>query len=213
MAETAAGRAIGGGLTRLAETGAGRFGSKAWSKANGPIEELFARGGSEATESLAAKVGAETVGEIESATTFYHGTTKEFAANIRSNGIDLSKGRANLDFGQGFYTSRSYEHAAERAAQMTDRFGGAPSVLEFRVPNSELNKLKTLSFSEPDSAWAAFIKGNRTGAASHGFDSVSGPTWRRFSSGGEAMSWPFPQFNQTSFHTEQPVNLLMKGLQ
>src|SRR5204863_4891898 len=115
--------------------------------------------------------------------------------------------------GHGFYTSRSLAHAEARAVQMAERFGGKPSVLEFRVSSSELGELNGLSFTEPNTRWQNFVKANRTGAPPHGYDYVSGPTLSRFSSGGEVVPWSFPEYNQTSFHSQRAVDLIGKGLQ
>ena len=46
----------------------------------------------------------------------YHGTTKVNADDIRDNGIRLNKCPIG-DFGRGFYTSKSWEHAVDVAEQ------------------------------------------------------------------------------------------------
>lgn len=149
----------------------------------------------------------------EETVTFYHGTTSEFAANIRANGVDPFYGRSNLDFGQGFYTTESLTHALKRAQQMVELKGGTPSVLEFRVPRAELNNLRGLHFNDAGPAWQNFVKENRLGAPPHGYDIVSGPVWRRFTSEGTSLAWDYPEYNQTSFHSEAAAKVLMKGLQ
>ena len=173
------------------------------SPAKGVVPEIVAE------QSAAMGKGLPT----EETVTFYHGTNSEFAANIRANGVDPFYGRPNLDFGQGFYTTKSLTHALERAQQIVKHYGGTPSVLEFRVPRAELNNLRGLHFSDAGPAWQNFVKENRLGAPPHGYDIVSGPVWRRFTSEGTPLAWDYPELNQTSFHSEAAAKLLTKGLQ
>lgn len=42
----------------------------------------------------------------------YHGTNRSSAENIFKYGIDLKYSKPYLDFGAGFYTTPSYDHAA-----------------------------------------------------------------------------------------------------
>lgn len=42
----------------------------------------------------------------------YHGTNYSSAINIVNHGIDLKYSKPYLDFGPGFYTTPSYDHAA-----------------------------------------------------------------------------------------------------
>jgi hypothetical protein len=143
-------------------------------------------------------------------TRYYHGTTTQSAENIRNNGINLEAGRENLDFGKGFYTTQSRQHAIERAGQMVDKFGGAPDVLNYRLPNSKLSKLKELEFFEPSTQWKNFTMGNRNNTLPmHDYDLVSGPVLRNLTKGN---AWPYPAYNQTSVHTQKAVDLFNNGL-
>lgn len=52
----------------------------------------------------------------------YHGTNYSSAMNIMTNGIDIKYSQKYLDFGAGFYTTPSYDHAAFSAIRATDKF-------------------------------------------------------------------------------------------
>lgn len=52
----------------------------------------------------------------------YHGTNYSSAMNIIANGINLKYSKRYLDFGVGFYTTPSYDHAAITAIRNTDKF-------------------------------------------------------------------------------------------
>ncbi len=95
---------------------------------------------------VAALDAAEQAGTrtAEDAIDLYHGTGPEGAANIRSNGIDLGAGRANRDFGLGFYTTRDHAQAASWASQ---HFGESGTVLHYRVPSSMFDDLSGKVFS------------------------------------------------------------------
>ncbi len=71
-------------------------------------------------------VGSNAVreGGREGYTTFYHGAPVEDAASIKKNGIVLSRGSAQSDFGQGFYMSRSRADAIWSGGRRNKR-GGA----------------------------------------------------------------------------------------
>jgi RHS repeat-associated protein len=143
-------------------------------------------------------------------TVYYHGTNSAGAASIRSGGINLQRGRANMDFGQGFYATQSRSHAVARAGQTVQRFGGTPEVLTYRVPNSQLSQLNGLSFPGANSQWSDFVMGNRAGILPpHGYDYVSGPVLRNLSTG---SVWPYPSYNQTSLHTSNAVTLFNSSL-
>ncbi|MBY8885843.1 DUF3990 domain-containing protein [Streptomyces sp. PTM05] len=104
-------------------------------------------------------------------TDLYHGTTKSAAANIRANGVDTSFSSRPMDFGNGFYTTRDPQQAADWAA----RFGKNGTVLHFRIPTSQLDSLNSLSFSEGDSSLAGFVRGYRGGSTDTPYDMVEGP--------------------------------------
>lgn len=142
-------------------------------------------------------------------TVFYHGTNTAGAAGIRGTGINPLYGRPCLDFGQGFYTTTSRFHAVERAQWMARYAGGSAEILTFRVANRSLGRLSSRSFGSPNGAWASFV-GRMRGGGTHAFDIVSGPAMRRM--GPPIQAWPYPLYNQTSFHTQRAADLLFGGL-
>ena len=52
----------------------------------------------------------------------YHGTNYSSAINIVNHGIDLKYSKPYLDFGPGFYTTPSYDHAALAAIRTTQKY-------------------------------------------------------------------------------------------
>lgn len=143
----------------------------------------------------------------------YHGTVDRYVSSILS-GIDVRKGRAHTDFGQGFYTTTVERQALSWAWQLSRRLPGTlPAVIRFDVNRGDLADLESL--------W--FVRGNfdahdfwslvfhcRTGGGPHGrvgiqdwYDVVIGPV---------AASWRQRQTiydaDQVSFHTVKAANLL-----
>ena len=114
--------------------------------------------------------------------TLYHGTVYDF------NTIDVSRGRPNKDFGCGFYTSRSEQHAINLAVrnkeilkERNELRGKKENVTawlyiyEFDV--LELEKLNVKEFTVPDREWMQFVVANRTsGKRQHEYDIVIGAT-------------------------------------
>ncbi|MEQ9944760.1 RHS repeat-associated core domain-containing protein [Pectobacterium aroidearum] len=100
-------------------------------------------------------------------TTFYH------AGDIQG-AIDPSKGRLGLDFnpsGQGgFYVTTDKSQAMDWA-----RMRGHPTIAQFDIPNSELDKLNIKVFNSADSEWADFVTRGRRNTLNHSYDAVSGP--------------------------------------
>ncbi|HET9172072.1 MAG TPA: DUF6531 domain-containing protein [Actinospica sp.] len=107
-------------------------------------------------------------------TDLYHGTDKAGAAAIRRNGVDPSFGPRPMDFGNGFYTTRNFNQAKKWA----DRKPGGGVVLHFRVPNSELSKLDTKTFSGDSQELRDFVtrfRNDRSGRKTPTQDVVEGP--------------------------------------
>ncbi|WP_200797012.1 DUF3990 domain-containing protein [Vibrio quintilis] len=100
-------------------------------------------------------------------TTFYH------AGDIQGP-IDPSKGRNNLDFNPagkgGFYVTKDPEQAADWARKRKH-----PTITQFDIPNSELDKLNMKVFDSADSEWADFVTKGRNKGLTHSYDAVSGP--------------------------------------
>jgi hypothetical protein len=144
-------------------------------------------------------------------TRLYHGTASGFADEIMAGGIDLSRGRANLDFGQGFYTSMSLTHARTMAGRVARRVGQESSIISYRVSNKQLARLNSLTFEGPNGSWTSFVGLHRTpGTPLHGYDLVSGPAIGNLST---LQALPFPQFNQTSLHSVRAVVVFENGFQ
>lgn len=97
----------------------------------------------------------------------YHGTNYSSAISICSKGIDLECSQKYLDFGPGFYTTPSYEHAAITAIRKTDKFNRKnklceePYIVELKyIPDSALN-LNVVAFPRHCEAWGNFVLNNR----------------------------------------------------
>lgn len=98
----------------------------------------------------------------------YHGTNFNSAIDICMYGVDLSKSQKYLDFGVGFYTTPSYEHAAITAIRKTktynyyNRTNEEPYVVEvccdFSI-NRELIRIK--QFPTHSKEWSEFVLNNR----------------------------------------------------
>ncbi len=144
---------------------------------------------------------------------FYHGTSTQYANKLREKGIDLTKGRFDADFGEGFYMSETYNVAKESAQRL---YGDAVEVIEFKILKSDMSKLSMLSFDAPGASWADFVRFHKAYSPKelmHGgmiYDIVSGPMVRRITSSGEALAWPGK--TQISIHTEEAVELFNKGV-
>ena len=124
---------------------------------------VLASSGAESSKSVS--IDAPVRGGGDDFVTFYHGTSKSGAANIRANGIDLSYSRARTDFGRGFYTTTSQLQAQKWAA----RHGG--EVLEFRVSRQALESLNSLNLAtKTQSSLFRFFRHNRLGGRLHSRD-------------------------------------------
>jgi RHS repeat-associated protein len=140
-------------------------------------------------------------------TDLYHGTDKAGAAAIRKNGVDPAFGPRPMDFGNGFYTTRDFRQAKSWA----DRKPGGGVVLHFKVPNSELSKLNTKTFSGDSQELRNFVsrfRGDRSGRQVPSQDVVEGPMLmnpRDFRAGGEP-SW---RGNQVVFFRKNRTGTLL----
>ena len=103
----------------------------------------------------------------------YHGSTMA----VRKPTV--SRGRANTDFGKGFYTTTSREQAEKWARIKRDREGGnARAVVSvFEIDDDILNgrSFNTMHFDGATKEWLDFVVGNRRGNTKHGFDLIMGP--------------------------------------
>jgi hypothetical protein len=151
----------------------------------------------------------------------YHGTTALHAKSI-SDGINLTKGRVETDFGRGFYltTIEKQAHAWARIRAKRKAIGGfrgaaaQPVVLRFSVNREKLSRLRSLCFvhggATAEPFWT-FVAHCRAGSDNHGrvtgnafYDAVFGPVatnWRDRVIKSDA--------DQLSFHCEA-VNDVLK---
>lgn len=101
----------------------------------------------------------------------YHGTISSGAENIIKNGIKLQHGKPKVDFGQGFYTTPSFNFAKSTAinkAKKTNSYYNStyvePYVLTYNFDEIKAKeKGNILCFSDVDVKWAQFIVNNRNG--------------------------------------------------
>ena len=120
---------------------------------------------------------------MENIVTLYHGSSYDFDA------IDLHQGRPYKDFGQGFYTSASIDHAksmAYRNAQMRksklQRFDVGLNPIgswlyQYEFDVDEAANLSIKEFAGADQEWGRFITFNRNKkGVGHKYDIVIGPT-------------------------------------
>ena len=83
-----------------------------------------------------------------------------------------------LDFGEGFYTTSSYEQAQRWTMLVRKKkksTGQIISIYEFDMPKAKKD-LKIRQFDTPNSEWLRFVTACRSGNdAEHGYDLVMGP--------------------------------------
>lgn len=97
----------------------------------------------------------------------YHGTNCNSAKDIVKNGICLQHSKPFLDFGPGFYTTPSYDHAALTAIRKTRKYNARykqheePYIVEldFRPINGV--KLSTVAYQRHSEKWGRFVLNNR----------------------------------------------------
>jgi hypothetical protein len=152
-----------------------------------------------------------TNGRFVAVTEYYHATNTWGAENIRRSGIDLSFGRTEADFGQGFYVTKNRAQAQVWAERTARDYGGEPAILEFRVPRTELESLEGLRFAAPNEAWQTFVTAHRTpGTPLHAYDFVEGPVAANI---GEVwVLHPDPTYHQLSIHTQRAAGIFWRGL-
>lgn len=96
----------------------------------------------------------------------YHGTNYSSAIDICQNGINLDCSELYLDFGPGFYTTPSYEHACITAIRKTDKYNKycrkneEPFVVEM---NFNINNVQMVTRLYPrhNQDWGNFVLYNR----------------------------------------------------
>lgn len=113
----------------------------------------------------------------------YHGSIHSFSD------VNVQCGKGYKDFGKGFYTSGTREHAVRLAKRNRSieldrlkRIGkqgvSVPVYLyTYEFDTDLLKTLKVLRFKEADLSWAKFVVGNRQcSTKTHNYDVVIGPT-------------------------------------
>lgn len=89
----------------------------------------------------------------------------------------IRESNRTLDYGQGFYTTTSYEQAeAWVRRRMNEKRTSRGYVCAYELDESALQNLKTLIFEQPTEEWVDFVMKNRTQKGYvHDFDIVYGP--------------------------------------
>lgn len=91
-------------------------------------------------------------------TIVYHGSTDKIERPL------FDAGRANLDFGLGFYVTDMLSQAAEWAKKVADRRRAHPIVNKYELNrNAILAEFRCKVFSDYDGEWLDFIVASRQG--------------------------------------------------
>ena len=147
----------------------------------------------------------------------YHGST------VTVKNPSMRFGRANTDFGKGFYTTTDYEQAARWARIRRQRAGsGVAIVTVFEIDDSFLQSkdIKIMEYNGATESWLNFVVNNRRSAPMHDFDIVLGPvandnlyaTISMYENGQLSVEAAIVQlkthtlFNQVSFHTAKALS-------
>ena len=102
----------------------------------------------------------------------YHGST----VTVKHPSLHL--GRANTDFGKGFYTTTDFEQAARWAHIRRNRSGSEEAIVSVYEMNDHLLQRRDLRIMEYHGAteeWLNFVVNNRRFAPLHSYDIVLGP--------------------------------------
>ena len=97
----------------------------------------------------------------------YHGTNYSSAINIVNHGIDLKYSKPYLDFGPGFYTTPSYDHAALAAIRTTQKYNAKnnkneePYIVEVDYKPISAMDLVIGSYPRHSERWGKFVLNNR----------------------------------------------------
>lgn len=101
----------------------------------------------------------------------YHGSIEKVESP------EIRESNRTLDYGQGFYTTTSYEQAeAWVRRRMNEKRASRGYVCVYELNEAALESLKTLIFEQPTEEWVDFVMQNRTQKGYvHEFDIVYGP--------------------------------------
>lgn len=87
--------------------------------------------------------------------TLWHGTVSSVALDIQGTGIDLTRGRPNLDFGRGFYTitcrtqAENWARIKHSHLKPAVRLTTDPAILRFQIPLDQIGSLDTMTAGFP----------------------------------------------------------------
>ena len=101
----------------------------------------------------------------------YHGSIEKVESP------EIRESNRTLDYGQGFYTTTSYEQAeAWVRRRMNEKRASRGYVCVYELDERALQNLNTLIFDQPTEEWVDFVMQNRTQKGYvHEFDIVYGP--------------------------------------
>ena len=101
----------------------------------------------------------------------YHGSIEKVESS------EIRESNRTLDYGQGFYTTTSYEQAeAWVRRRMNEKRTSRGYVCVYELNEAALESLKTLILEQPTEEWVDFVMKNRTQRGYvHEFDIVYGP--------------------------------------
>ena len=101
----------------------------------------------------------------------YHGSIEKVESP------EIRESNRTLDYGQGFYTTTSYEQAeAWVKRRMNEKRTSRGYVCVYELHEAALESLKTLILEQPTEEWVDFVMKNRTQRGYvHEFDIVYGP--------------------------------------
>ncbi len=101
----------------------------------------------------------------------YHGSIEKVESP------EIRESNRTLDYGQGFYTTTSYEQAeAWVRRRMNEKRTSRGYVCVYELNEAALESLKTLILEQPTEEWVDFVMKNRTQRGYvHEFDIVYGP--------------------------------------
>ena len=148
----------------------------------------------------------------------YHGST------VAVRKPSVKRGRPTVDFGQGFYTTTSYEQAKKWAELKRKRMSASHAIVtEYEVADDLLDgRYTTLFFSGPTREWLDFVVSNRRGQNIGTYDLTMGPvandqlyaTIRLYEQGVVTVSAAIEMlrthllFDQLAFHNQTAANEL-----
>lgn len=128
----------------------------------------------------------------------YHGTSRQSADAITANGIDVTRGDWDSDFGRGFYLTNQLNQAISWAEK---GHGDDAAILHYRVPKSVLRAMNGKTFPGANAEYIRLVykaRSQRGPPLVHNYDYVEGPLMlhpedflagRQFLTGGHQISF------------------------